>query len=90
MHLQFAYYESSLVVKYLVSTYGLDAMKQVLPIRAAGVHDQCGIGTPYGVVGRPWRPGSRNAPTLAEVGSPKTSIGPMIRAGVKRASSKRT
>jgi len=30
MHLQFAYYESSLVVEYIVETYGLDALKELL------------------------------------------------------------
>lgn len=30
LHLQFAYYESSLVVEYLVDTFGLDALKAIL------------------------------------------------------------
>jgi tetratricopeptide (TPR) repeat protein len=30
MHLQFAYYESSLVVEYLVDRFGLDALKKIL------------------------------------------------------------
>ena len=37
MHLQFAYYESSLVIEYLVEKYGLDMIKQVLTDLGAGV-----------------------------------------------------
>ena len=36
-HLQFAYYESSLVVEYLVQQYGLDALNQVLVDLADGL-----------------------------------------------------
>lgn len=37
MHLQFAYYESSLVIEYLVEKYGLDMIKQVLTDLGAGL-----------------------------------------------------
>ncbi|TWU02404.1 tetratricopeptide repeat protein [Stieleria varia] len=37
MHLQFAYYESSLVVEYLVEQYGMDALLQILDSLATGV-----------------------------------------------------
>jgi tetratricopeptide (TPR) repeat protein len=37
MHLQFAYYESSLVIEYLVEKYGLDMIKQVLTDLGAGI-----------------------------------------------------
>ena len=30
LHLQFAYFEASLVVEYLIETYGVDALKQIL------------------------------------------------------------
>jgi tetratricopeptide (TPR) repeat protein len=30
LHLQFAYYESSLVVEYLIATYGMDALQNIL------------------------------------------------------------
>jgi tetratricopeptide (TPR) repeat protein len=36
VHLQFAYYESSLVVEYLVDNYGLDALKKLLSELADG------------------------------------------------------
>ncbi|MBI3865738.1 MAG: tetratricopeptide repeat protein [Planctomycetia bacterium] len=36
-HLQFAYFESSLVVEYLVETHGLDTMKKILVDLGAGV-----------------------------------------------------
>lgn len=36
-HLQFAYYESSLVVQYLVETFGIDKVKAVLESLASGV-----------------------------------------------------
>ena len=38
LHLQFAYYESSLVVRYIVDTYGFDTLKKIL--------DDLGIGMP--------------------------------------------
>ena len=38
MHLQFAYYESSLVVRYIVDTHGFDVLKKIL--------DDLGIGMP--------------------------------------------
>ncbi|MCI0536332.1 MAG: tetratricopeptide repeat protein [Verrucomicrobiales bacterium] len=37
MHVQFAYYESSLVVEYLVQKFGLDALKKILRDLGAGV-----------------------------------------------------
>jgi tetratricopeptide (TPR) repeat protein len=37
LHLQFAYYESSLVVEYLVETYGLDAVRRLLDDLATGL-----------------------------------------------------
>lgn len=37
MHLQFAYYQSSLVVEYLVATYKLDCLKSVLRDLGAGM-----------------------------------------------------
>ena len=37
MHLQFAYYESSLVVEFLVQKHGLDTIKQVLDDLAVGM-----------------------------------------------------
>lgn len=37
MHLQFAYFESSLVVEYLVEKYGLEMIKQVLTDLGAGL-----------------------------------------------------
>lgn len=37
LHLQFAYYESSLVVEYLVEKFGIDAMKQILDDLAVGM-----------------------------------------------------
>ena len=40
VHLQFAYYESSLVVEFLVDRFGLDALKQVLIDLADGLSDQ--------------------------------------------------
>ena len=36
--LQFAYYQSSLLVEYMIEKYGLDSMKSVLDDLAAGVH----------------------------------------------------
>jgi tetratricopeptide (TPR) repeat protein len=36
IHLQFAYYESSLVVEYLVQKYGLDSLKSILTDLGAG------------------------------------------------------
>ncbi|EMI56368.1 tetratricopeptide repeat protein [Rhodopirellula sallentina] len=38
IHLQFAYYESSLVVQYIIETHGLDKLKQIL--------DSLGVGIP--------------------------------------------
>lgn len=37
MHMQFAYFESSLVVEYLVQKYGLEAVKQILVDLGTGV-----------------------------------------------------
>jgi tetratricopeptide (TPR) repeat protein len=37
MHLQFAYFQSALVVEFLIKTYGLDALKQILHDLGAGV-----------------------------------------------------
>jgi len=37
LHLQFAYYESSLVVEYLVDKYGLDILKRILTDLGAGM-----------------------------------------------------
>tara|TARA_R110002049_G_scaffold4601_5_gene32214 strand:+ start:301266 stop:303932 length:2667 start_codon:yes stop_codon:yes gene_type:complete len=37
LHLQFAYYESSLVVEFLIDRYGLDAVKQILTDLADGL-----------------------------------------------------
>ncbi|MCA9184580.1 MAG: peptidase MA family metallohydrolase [Pirellulaceae bacterium] len=37
LHLQFAYYESSLVVEYLIETYGLDVLKRILTDLGAGM-----------------------------------------------------
>ncbi|MCY2963225.1 MAG: hypothetical protein NT069_06155 [Planctomycetota bacterium] len=44
LHLQFAYYEASLVVEYLVATHGFDALLKVLDDLGAGVeiHDALG------------------------------------------------
>lgn len=36
--LQFAYYQSSLIVEYLIEKYGLDSIKKVLDDLAAGLH----------------------------------------------------
>ncbi|EMI45130.1 tetratricopeptide repeat protein [Rhodopirellula sp. SWK7] len=37
MHLQFAYYESSLVVQYIIEQHGIDNLKQILDSLGAGV-----------------------------------------------------
>ncbi|MGQ0634531.1 MAG: peptidase MA family metallohydrolase [Planctomycetaceae bacterium] len=37
LHLQFAYFQSSLVVEYLIETYGLDALNRILNDLGAGV-----------------------------------------------------
>ena len=37
VHLQFAYYESSLVVRYLIDTYGLDTLKRILTDLSVGM-----------------------------------------------------
>ena len=37
IHLQFAYYESSLVVEYLVEKHGLSALKQILTDLGVGI-----------------------------------------------------
>jgi len=37
LHLQFAYFESSLVVEYLIATYGIDAVRKLLDDLASGL-----------------------------------------------------
>ncbi|MCH8884709.1 MAG: hypothetical protein IIA41_14595, partial [SAR324 cluster bacterium] len=50
LHLQFAYYESSLVVRYLIDIYGLDTLQRVLIDLSAGMPINRSLGRYVGSV----------------------------------------
>jgi hypothetical protein len=58
MHLQFAYYESSMVVEYVAGRFGIEALQRVLADLANDVPIKPGAGEPHGAdreVGRELR-----------------------------------